>query len=186
MLLQYAEQYELLYKQPKKDILTISVGCVAGQQVSFNIGRNIRKQLFELCGHPIQQELLLETNLTVIKNLTANRIILLKEMAKIDHNQSDINILEEYKKLNGFGKWTIGAVSILLDLANNINLSSDTYIRKNLALYTDSKMTEKQCYQYLEQFENNKTKVCYFLWRIKPQSIGKVRKGEELTREDFI
>jgi hypothetical protein len=42
MLYQYAEKYEMLYKQPKKDILTVSAGCVIAQQVSFNIGRNIR------------------------------------------------------------------------------------------------------------------------------------------------
>lgn len=185
-LSQYSERYELLYKQSKKDILTISTGCVVGQQVSFNIGRNIRKKLYELCGHPINQKLLLEVDLTQIKNLTENRIFLLKNMATIDHNRSDIDILEDYKKLTGFGKWTIGAVSILLDLNDNINLSTDAYIRKNLGLYLDNKLSEKQCYQYLEQFPEQQTKICYFLWRIKPQSINKIKQNIELNREDFV
>lgn len=126
MLYRYAEKYEMLYKQPKKDILTVACGCIVAQQVSFNIGRNIRKQLFELCGHPVDKDLLLSVDLTQIKNLTENRIKLLKEIAQINHDQSDIDILECYKKLPGFGKWTTGAISILLDLDDSINLSSDS------------------------------------------------------------
>lgn len=186
MLSQYAEQYEHLYKQPKKDALTIAVGCVAGQQVTFNVGRNIRRQLFELCGHPIDRNKLINSDLTVIKNLTSSRIRLLKEMAQIDHNKTDIELLEDYRQLAGFGKWTLGAVSILLDLSNDINLSSDAYIRKNLNLYTDSKMNEKQCYNYLEQFPNQQTKICYFLWRIKPQSIYKIKQELKLNQNDFV
>lgn len=186
MLFQYAEQYEYLYRQPKKNILTVAVGCVAGQQVSFNVGRSIRRQLFELCGHPIEQDKLLNSDLSVVKNLTNSRITLLKEMAKIDHERSDREILADYQQLAGFGKWTTNAVSILLDLSDNVNLSSDAYIRKNLNLYTDSKMNEKQCYQYLEQFPNQQTKICYFLWRIKPQSIYKIKQGLELTKDDFV
>jgi hypothetical protein len=46
-------------------------------------------------------------------------------MAQINYDQSDHGILECYKKLAGFGKWTTGAVSILLNLDDSINLSSD-------------------------------------------------------------
>lgn len=118
--------------------------------------------------------------------MVPNRIQLLREMAVINYSRTNNEILEDYQKLKGFGKWTTGAVSILLDLDDSVNLSSDAYIRKIISLYAGIKMNEKQCYQYINKFGNQQTKICYFLWRIRVQSINKVKLNLELTKEDFI
>jgi 3-methyladenine DNA glycosylase/8-oxoguanine DNA glycosylase len=157
-----------------------------GQQVAFNIGRNIRKQLYEMCGNPIKREAILNADLTKIKNLTIERANLLKEMAKIDDTCEVKIVLESYSNLKGFGVWSHDAVSILLDISDTINLSTDSYICKNLAIYLNKPITKKSCHDYISIAENYQTIVCYFLWRIKNTSVHKLAKNEELIGDDFI
>lgn len=189
-LIEYANTYEQFYKQPISNIFHIACGCVVAQQVSFTVGRNIREQLYGLCidsqTNQLSPKLILETDLTQIKNLTPKRIELLKAMAKINDQREVDKVLLDYSKLEGFGRWTFGAVSILIGINDYINLSSDSYIRKNISLYIGLKMTEKECHEYIAKADNNQTKVCYFLWRIKPQNIYKVKQNIVLTKEDFI
>lgn len=186
-LIEYAKTYENYYKQKINGIFHTACGCVVGQQVTFNVGRNIRKNLYELYGFPLNRELILNADLSQIKNLSDNRILLLKQMAKIDDNRNHADVLNDYSNLKYFGKWTFGAVSILMDLDDNINLASDTYIRKNLALYTNqSKMSEKEAFDYISKAEYEQTRICYLLWRIKPSSISKINNNVELTVNDFV
>ena len=107
-------------------------------------------------------------------------------MARIDDQRETNKILLDYSKLEGFGKWTFGAVSILMGINDPINLSSDSYIRKNISLYVGLKMTEKECHEYISKAKQNQTKLCYFLWRIKSQSIYKLKQNDILNEEDFI
>lgn len=183
LLVEYAEKYKEYYVQPMYPIFHIACGCVVAQQVSFAIGRNIRKNLYELCGFPLTRENITEKDLTVIKHLTSQRIRLLKEMALLDDTLP--HILDEYAKLKGFGSWSYDAVSLLIG-KNNINLSSDAYIRKNLVMYTKIKMTQKECHSYIDNIGDDKSNVCYFLWRIKPLSIKKISDNQILIKEDFI
>ena len=186
VLINNAIKYENYYRQSINPIFHVSCGCVCGQQVAFNVGRNIRSSLFKLCGFPLTREAIINNDLTQIKNLTDSRIELIKNMANIDDNRPNIEILNDYSNLKGFGKWSVGAVSILLDINDDINLSSDAYIRKNLSIYTGLKMNEKDCFNYISKAENNQSKICYLLWRIKPTSIKKLNNNEILTKEDFV
>lgn len=168
LLINSAIKYENYYKQP---IFHVACGCICSQQVAFNVGRNIRSSLYKLCGFSLTREAILNNDLSQIKNLTVSRIELIKNMANIDDSRSNIEILDDYTNLKGFGKWSFSAISILLDISDNINLSSDAYIRKNLSIYTGIKMNEKQCFDYISKAENNQTKICYLLLRINPNSV---------------
>jgi hypothetical protein len=184
-LCEYAKTYEPLYKQPINNIFHTASSCVMGQQVAFNIGRVIRKDVYELCGFPLTRDAILNNDLTKIKNLTETRITLLKQMATIDEGDDAKSVLDKYVKLKGFGSWSYGAVCILMGLDDNINLSSDAYIRKNLSLYFDRVLNVKDCDNHISMV-NNKSQVCYFLWRIKKSCIIKIKNDEELTNDDFI
>lgn len=186
LLINSAIKYESYYKQPINPIFHIACGCVCSQQVAFNIGRNIRSSLYKLCGFPLTRESIINNDLTQIKNLTGSRIELIKNLANIDDNRPNIEVLNDYANLKGFGKWSVGAVSILLDIDDKINLSSDAYIRKNLIMYSGINMNEKDCFNYISKAENNQTKICYFLWRVKPTSIKKISNNEILTKDDFV
>lgn len=186
VLIKYAIEYKEYYEQPINPIFHTACSCVTSQQVKFSVGRSIRKDLYELCGFPLTRQSILNADLSKIKNLTHQRITLLKQMAEIDDNRDNINVINDYSKLNGFGKWSYGAVCILMGLNNDVNLTSDSYIRKNLSLYCGQKMTEKECFNYIFKSENNQTSVCYLLWRIKPDSIIKIKKNEILTKNDFV
>lgn len=186
LLINNTVKYEDYYKQPINPIFHIACGCICSQQVAFNVGRNIRSSLYKLCGFPLTREAILNNDLTQIKNLTSSRIELIKNIANIDDGRSNIEILNDYIKLKGFGKWTYNAICILLDISDNINLSSDAYIRKNLSIYTGLKMNEKDCFDYISKAENNQTKICYLLWRIKPTSVIKLKNDEILTKDDFV
>lgn len=185
-LIDSAIKYEIYYKQPINPIFHIACGCICSQQVPFNVGRNIRSSLYKLCGFPLTKESVLNNDLSQIKNLTLPRIELINNMALIDDSRSNIEILDDYINLKGFGKWTYGAISILLNISDDINLSSDAYIRKNLSIYTGLKMNEKDCFDYISKAENNQTKICYLLWRIKPTSVKKISNDEILTKDDFV
>lgn len=182
LLLHNALKYDHYYRQPIYDIFHLSCGCVVAQQVSFTVGRGIRKALYDLCGFPLTQENILKYDLTQIKHLTQARITLLQEMAGIEDHP---NLLNKYHELKGFGKWSYGAVALLLG-HKGINLSSDAYIRKNLALYTGTKMTQKECYNYIKTSNGEESTICYFLWRIKCTSMTRIKHHEELTKNDFI
>lgn len=186
LLINSATKYENYYKQPINPIFHVACGCVCSQQVAFNVGINIRSSLYKLCGFPLTREAIINNDLTQIKNLTDSRIELIKNMANINDDRSNVEILIDYFNLKGFGKWSYAATSILLDISDDINLSSDAYIRKNLAIYSGTKMNEKQCFNYILKAENNQTKVCYLLWRIKPTSVSKLNSNEILTKEDFV
>lgn len=185
-LVAYAIQYHELYKQNISGVFHIACGCVCGQQVAFNVGRQIRKQLYEICGTPLTPKAILEKDLTQIKNLTSIRLKLLLQMAMIDDQRSVDVVIDDYLKLKGFGEWTAGAVAILAGTDKLINLSSDSFIRKNLSIYTGSTLTVKQCHDYILTANENQTIVCYFLWRIKPQSINKLDKNKILKKSDFV
>lgn len=184
-LCEYAKTYEQLYRQPTNNIFHTASSCVMGQQVAFNVGRTLRKDMYELCGFPLTPSAILNNDLTKIKNLTYTRITLLKQMANIDENDDAKIVLNKYAKLKGFGPWSYGAVCILMGIDDNINLSSDAYIKKNLSIYFDKVLSVKDCDNYIS-LVNNKSQVCYFLWRIKKDSIIKIKKDGELTKDDFI
>jgi len=185
-LIVYALKYSNLYKQNILGVFHIACGCVCGQQVRFDIGRQIRKQLYEECGNPLTPKAILETDLTLIKNLTPSRAKLLLQMAEIDDQRLAEDVIKDYSKLKGFGQWTIDAVSILTNASDSINLSGDAYIRKNLSIYTGITMTEKTCYNYILDAGKHQTAICYLLWRIKPQSVNKMKQNKKLTLEDFV
>ena len=186
ILVTYAKTYQNFYKLKIQNVFHTACSCVVGQQVAFNVGRNIRKQLYEMCGNPITREAILNANLTQIRALTPPRAKLLLEMAKIDDQLEPLKVIYEYSKLTGFGKWSIGAVSILMQIDDMINLSTDSYIRKNLELYTGTSLTQKKCHDYISLAGSNQTSVCYFLWRLKKSSVHKVVERELLTHDDFI
>ena len=186
LLIESAIKYENYYKQPIHPIFHVACGCVCSQQVAFNVGRNIRSSLYKLCGFPLTREAILNNDLTQIKNLTDSRIELIKNMAKIDDDRLNTDVLNDYINLKGFGKWSYSAVSILLNIDDNVNLSSDAYIRKNLITYSGVKMTEKDCFSYISKAEHNQSKICYLLWRIKPTSVKKLNNDEILTKDDFV
>lgn len=186
LLINNAIKYEDYYKQPINPIFHIACSCVCSQQVAFNIGRNIRSSLYKLCGFPLTREAIINNDLSTIQNLTFSRIELIKNMADIDDSRPNIEVLNDYINLKGFGKWSYGAISILLNINDNVNLASDAYIRKNLMIYTGLKMNEKDCFNYILTAENNQNKICYLLWRIKPTSINKLNGNETLTKNDFV
>ena len=185
-LITYAKTYKHFYTLNIQNVFHTAVGCVVGQQVAFNIGRAIRKQLYEICGSPLTREAVLNADLTQITALKPSRAKLLIEMANINDQQELDKVINEYSKLSGFGKWTVDAVSILMQISNTINLSTDSYIRKNIELYTGKTMTQKRCHEYISFAGINQTNVCYFLWRLKKSSVCKVLNNKLLTREDFI
>ncbi len=185
-LIAYADKYQHFYKLAISSIFHTACGCVVGQQVAFSVGKNIRKKLYELCGVPLTREKILNIDLTKIPNLTKARADLIIKMANIDDNREPKLVIEDYSKLVGFGKWTCDAVSILLNISDTINLSTDAYICKNLELYLNKTMTKTTCHNYILDAGNNQTLVCYFLWRIKKTSIQKVIRNEDMTRDDFL
>lgn len=192
-LICYAKKYIHLYKQPKQNIFHTIVACVCSQQVSFQIGRNIRKQLYEEYGFPLTVEKIDNDihSLNKPENLTYERQKLIIKICEIcksydEPEDSHNEILEKISELKGIGKWTIDAVSILLGLSDTINLSSDAYVRKNLCFYHDKNMKIKDCHKFIAQAEDDQTKVCYFLWRLKWKSVGKVAKGMDLDESDFV
>lgn len=187
-LIQYAKTYEKLYKlEQNPGIFHVACSCVTGQQVSFSIGRSIRRQLYAVCGNPITQKALLSCDLTTIRSLTPIRAELLRKMAEIDDTRSTKDVLVDYCKLAGFGKWTKNAISIILGIDDSINLSDDLYIRKNLALYIGKpSINQKECHNYILAADNNQTLVCYFLWRLRPNSVDKVKNNIILDRSDFV
>lgn len=185
-LINYASKYEEYYQQPPQSIFHTACSCITSQQVSFNVGRNIRKSLYSLCGFPLTREAIINNDLTIIKNLTNTRINLIKQMANIDDERDNIDVLNDYAKLKGFGPWSYNAVSILLRMNNKINLANDAYIRKNLSSYMGYDMTEEQCRDFLNTADDHSTAVCYLLWRLKPQSINKIKNNEFLFKEDFV
>lgn len=185
-LITYANKYKKYYEQDIQPIFHVACGCVAGQQVAFGIGRTIRKQLYEICGHPLTRKAVSKADLESINNLTPNRIKLLLKMSKINDNQEPELVLEEYSKLKGFGDWSRGAVAILMQIDNYVNLSSDAYIRKNLSLYTGKTLYVKECHAYIAEAGDEQTTICYFLWRIQKTSIDKVVNGKKLKSDDFV
>jgi 3-methyladenine DNA glycosylase/8-oxoguanine DNA glycosylase len=185
-LIEYAIRYESFYKQTINDIFHTACSCVVGQQVAFTIGRNIRKTLYELYGFPLKRQTILDADLTQIINLSPKRIILLKEMAKIDDSRDVSTVLDDYSKLVGFGPWTLNAVKILMDIDDEVNLYSDSYIRKNLSLYVGIKLSEKECENYIFNAKQHQTKICYLLWRIKPTSVIKIKDKKTLENHDFV
>src|SRR5438132_172588 len=163
-LIEYSNKYYNIYKQPEQSLFHTIISCVCSQQVSFVIGRNIRNQLYELCGFPLTIENIKKIDLYEIKNLSQERIDLINQLIHINYEEECSIILNKCIKLKGFGEWTFGAVSILMGLSDNINLYRDSYIRKNLMIYTNDKnMKIKDCKQYISLFENDQTKICYFL-----------------------
>ncbi len=182
----YAEKYENLYIQPRYSLFHTIISCVTSQEVNFNTGRSIRKQLYKKCGFPLIIENVNKCDLTCIKGLTEGKRKLIEEIVEnYEETLSDVELLEKYSKLRGIGEWTINAVSILLGLSEDINLSSDQYIRKNMSFYIGKQITNKEIFLLINQCEN-KTKVSYFLWRIKPTSIYKISQNIEMTKEDFV
>lgn len=179
VLIDYAHQYKTLYEQPVYNVFHIACGCVIAQKIKFEQGRNIRKALYQLCGFPLTQENIKIHDLTQIKGLSPDKIILLKKMAEMEEN------VDHYCKLYGFGTWSYNAVGILINKRDDINLSCDKYIQKNIKLY-NGMTSAKEYFQFIETAQNNKTITCYFLWRIKPTSIVKLKHKLPLTREDFI
>lgn len=179
LLINYAHTYELLYKQPSQTAFHNACSCVISQKIRFNQGREIRIALYELCGFPLTQACILACDLTQIKGLTEDKIILLRKMAEIEEN------VDHYCKLKGFGTWSYNAVGILTNQRNDINLSCDKYIQKNVQLYYGI-TSQKECFQFIATAKQDQTIVCYFLWRIKPTSIGKIIDNQLLTINDFI
>jgi 3-methyladenine DNA glycosylase/8-oxoguanine DNA glycosylase len=192
LLISYSEKYQNLYKQPNQSVFHTVISCICSQQVQFQIGRGIRKELYKKCGFPLTPNKVREIDLSEIKNLTLGRRNLILEVCEIveaydsPDNDGEKEILDEIFALDGIGEWTKNAVSILLGLSDAINLSNDAYIRKNISLYLSKPVVFKECHNFISLAADDQTKVCYFLWRIKKESVYKINKNLELTKQDFV
>lgn len=179
VLIDYANKYYDMYKLVDYGAFHHACGCVIAQKIKFSVGRSIREKLYQLCGFPLTREKVLKRDLSHIDGLSTEKIALLKEMAKMEED------VDNYCKLLGFGTWSYNAVGILINKRDDINLACDKYIQKNVFLYNGIKV-QKDCFCFLETAKNNKTKVCYLLWRLKPTSVIKLILGDDLVREDFL
>lgn len=178
VLIDYANKYFDTFKLVNYGAFHHSCGCVIAQKIKFSVGRSIREKLYELCGFPLTRDKVLKCDLTNI-GISDEKITLLKEMAKMEED------VDNYCKLPGFGTWSYNAVCILMNKRDDINLACDKYIQKNIYLYNGIKM-QKNCFCFLETAKNEKTKVCYLLWRLKPLSVIKLINNDLLSKEDFL
>lgn len=187
-LIEYAEKYKHLYTIPNHGVFHTAVGTIVGQRVSFQTGRNIRKQLYDLCGFPLKRKAVLDADLTKIKGIRKQHIELIKTIATIETDNRNENIvLNDYTNIPGFGIWTINSVKIITSQSESINLYTDFYIRRVASLYVGKSMKPSELKNFIEEAPNNKrTAVCYFLWRIKKDNIHKLKEDVELTSDDFL
>ena len=170
-LLCYVRHYKEYYVQPIQSEFHCLVSLITSQRVRFSTGQKIRRQLYDLCGYPLTIENIKNLDLTTIQGLTLQQI----ETITCLINGYD------YNNIKGIGNWTIKGMMLLRQLDPHINLYEDKYICKRVIEYIG-----QDCKQFIQQANDEQSDVSYFLWRIKPQGITKVKNNLCLDRDDFI
>ena len=173
-LLHYVREYEEYYIQPIQNEFHCYCSLITSQRVRFQTGRAIRRKLYEICGYPLTIESVSQADLSTIP-LTA------LQKSCITQLYDGISP----KEISGIGPWTMKGVKILMQTDSDVNLYEDAYIRKRLSEYIGL-TSPKECREFIASAKGNETAVSYFLWRITPNGIRRVKSGEELTRDNFL
>lgn len=188
VILQASVKYFDWYRQDSKlGSFHHLVSLVTGQQVSFEAGRQIRQELYKLCGTPYCPHAIKQTDLSTIKNLTPARIFTIKAIATAYLNGHHENIIDYSIIIKGVGSWTIKGAYILTETSYNQSLYEDAYIKKRLSEIHNHKMTLADCKDWFKIVpEDSRSIVSYFLWRVKPSGVEKLRYGCDLDQCDFL
>lgn len=172
-LLLYVNKYKKYYLQPIQNEFHCYCSLITSQRVRFQTGRNIRRKLYELCGYPL--------TIDAVQGMDLSSTGLTTQQREAIQALCDGVTLNEIK---GIGKWTHKGVQILMQSDHNVNLYEDSYIRTRLSEYNGLK-SSKECRDFIA-LADEETYVSYFLWRITPIGIIKVKDGQKLSRDDFI
>lgn len=160
------------------------ISLVTSQQISFEAGRNLRKQLYLEVGYPLTPQNISSINLskylTPAKQFTVRAIT---EMALLDNN----DLINRVKNIKGVGPWTLKGAYILTEVSQEEPLFEDAYVRKRLSEIFGLTIGIKEAKTFFDTLPDNKRSiVSYFLWRIRKTSTWKVSRGERLERSDFL
>lgn len=179
------------YKQKQYSIEHQTVSLIISQKVSFTIGKNIRKKLFELT----KGEEFVKNNMNKISNeqlvkigIDSNKIKTIRNVLNVEFEHTDkyINAID---KINGIGTWTIKCLKIMFKTDPDIMLVEDLWIRKRLQelLRLNKLPTMSECNKLSNIWSGYRTIVSLFLWRIKPDGIKQLlQDSSKLTKEHFI
>lgn len=166
-----------------------SISLVLSQKISFRKSRLIRSKLYSHLGKSV---FLPEDTINIEKGFYREIGIedhigkLIRKITRLA--QKEKLTFETLAELKGIGDWTIKGAKIMTYTEEpNIFLFEDGYIRKILtSLYElDTKLTLSQARKYGKRWSGNETLVSRFLWRLKEDSVKKIFRSQDLTREDF-
>lgn len=168
-----------------KSIYHECVSLIISQKISFKESRRIRSILYQKIG---EYEFTFD-NLRTFSETELSEFGLNSKMQSIIMSiPENITNIDELKNLYGVGIWTVNALKIKFT-DEDIFLSEDLWIRKHIKLlleldYTPT-ITEVKHYSD-KHIPINKSIITLFLWRLKHTSVGRLIKGEQLNKDDFI
>lgn len=171
-----------------------TISLILSQKVRFHQGRKIRSELYKLLGtsiidydnlRTINQDKLLSLG---INPNTLNTIYSIPKIIYTDLTvEIFINYINIISQIRGIGPWTIDSLKVIY-YYDNIYLTKDKYINKNLSKLLDlQNLTDSEIkYLWETYFSFGKRNMCLFFWRIKTNSINKIKNFQLLDSEDFI
>ena len=177
------------YQQPSKSLFHNTISLIISQKISFSKSRTIRKKIYEEFTSS-------EMTYDNIKNLSKKQLLDfgLQEF-QYDIIQRIINlgpnlVYDDIIKVKGIGEWT--KKSLLLYAGNDdILLVEDYWIRQRIKNLFDlktvpDKITAMSLINNIIKNKISKSLMTKFLWRIKPESVDKIKNDVELDKNDFI
>lgn len=162
------------------------ISLVTSQQVKFETGRQIRRQLYSHC-YPLDPNIIVNLDLSRIRCLTTARIYIIKNITKAALNGNE-DLLEVAKGIIGVGSWTIKGALILTERSPTEALHEDSYICKRLTEIYGFEIDKPMCRTFfMGVTETNLSITSYFLWRLKSSGCqALIAKDRELTKDDFL
>jgi len=177
----------------KQPLYHCVISLIISQKISFGQSREIRRKIYEKVGKSIfiwQDIIKITDKEWKYINIDKNKKETIMEVTLLERDGLLSNMLVTHK-IKGIGPWTIKATKIMTYSDDNIDLYEDLWIRKRMSEVYDIQSSQRACKEVFDNFKGKKSQLSRFLWRIKPQSIDKVRKclSENvflLVKDDFI
>lgn len=179
------------YELKKYSIVHQAISLVISQKISFQQGKNIRKELFYLINPDLE---FTKENIKNIKDenlenigIDVLKIKTIRNILKLDDTDNN-DFIEKIGNIKGIGPWTIKCLKIYFELDNDIFLSEDLWIRKRVTELTenDTVLTQKECENASKNWSGYRTQVSKFFWRIKPSGITALLNNDELNYDHFL
>lgn len=182
---------------PSYSVYHDTISLIISQQISFRKSREIRRNMFEMLISENLPKFTYEfinfklSSLYKQLGISDSKYQTMRSIPNVPDVKFTVQELENYiayiSNIKGIGNWTCNALRVINRVPNSY-LSDDSYIQTNIKNLLGIENLGKSEVEYIVNtfFSRHRLEFTILFWRIKKESIDKMKNFREISQDDFL